>query len=182
MTVNNVWIAKKSEYRLILITTGICIAFVITALIWPEPSKETDPAEPEVGQATIFKLPPRPIQPLPPEEKEISKEPELQTRDIDTPSVEPVKVAKPSPVVKQTPIAKTPRHGFYIQVAAFKDPARARAQAGKLRQNGWKVDIVIKGGDMHAVWVGPWQSRTDADKGKARLLKELNLKGFMINK
>ncbi|MFQ5356133.1 MAG: SPOR domain-containing protein [Mariprofundaceae bacterium] len=182
MTINNAWIAKKHEYRLILIAAGICIAFVIIALIWPEPSKETDLARSETNHSPVFKIPPRPTQPLTPVEKDISKKSESQTVVSETPSVKPAKIAKPPPVTNQPPPRPPLQHGFYVQVGSFNDPARARKQAAKLRLAGWNVNIVIKNSGMHAVRVGPWQSRTNADKSKARLLKEFKLKGFIVNK
>jgi len=52
----------------------------------------------------------------------------------------------------------------------------------KLLKAGWIISIVKKGKDLHAVWVGPWSSRPEADRAKARLMDTLKMQGFIIRK
>jgi len=73
-------------------------------------------------------------------------------------------------------------HGYYIQSGAFQDPLKARKWQAKLQKQGWKATIVDKNGGLHAVWLGPWPSRADADKAKIHLMRTLRIQGFIIKK
>jgi len=170
MTEHHPWMANSSEYRLILIAAAFCLFVVIVALLWPQPDQQPTSFATE-GKQT-FTIPPKPVT--------VKSQPPAQA--IRTPP-------KAEPVVRPAVSPKSAReirnisgHGYFIQAGAFQDPARAKKRQSMLRTSGWNVSIVNKGKGLHAVWLGPWSSRAEADRAKSRLIRIHKIQGFIIRK
>jgi len=201
MTEHDSIMSNRSEYRWILVAALICIIVVVAALAWPQ--SDLEPVALPAGARQVFRIPPKPAvkpqtstkkvseQAVP---KEVSTIPSPVAREPDKKprrrqqgikgSVAHAHHSKPLKI-KSTAIQEsrqTPGHGYFIQVGAFHYLARAKMLQAKLLKSGWIISIVKRGKDMHAVWVGPWPSRPDADKAKVRLLHSLKIQGFIIRK
>lgn len=88
------------------------------------------------------------------------------------------KTKSPPPVKK--PIAIT--DGFYVQLGAFHESARAQGLADQLKRNGWTTVIASKPNGLHAVWVGPKKTRSEAEKLRKAIHLKLKNKGFIVHK
>jgi len=194
--------SNRSEYRWILVAASICIVVVVAALIWPQSDQEsvTPPAE----ARQVFRIPPKPAHVKPqastkkvreqtvpegkstipsPVARKPDKEPRRKQRGITGSVVHSHRSKRRG--IKSTAIQEarsTPGHGYFIQVGAFHYLARAKMLRAKLLKSGWVISIVKKDKDLHAVWVGPWSSRPEADRAKARLISTLKIHGFIIRK
>jgi len=72
------------------------------------------------------------------------------------------------------------KHGYYVQAGAFKDTARAKKLANLLQHAGWHVQVILKDHELHAVLVGPWSTRNQAQSTKLQLAHKNKIKGFII--
>jgi len=89
-------------------------------------------------------------------------------------------VIKPASKViksKSTPIITK---GFYVQLGAFGEKTRAQGFADNLIRKGWSVKIFTKKSGLHAVWVGPKKSHTEAAKLLKNIQLKLKQKGFIV--
>jgi cell division septation protein DedD len=84
----------------------------------------------------------------------------------------------PHPVKKHTAIAD----GFYIQLGAFHERPRAQGLADQLKRSGWAAVITTKPGGLHAVWVGPKTTRSEAEKLSKAIHRKFKNKGFIVHK
>jgi len=87
---------------------------------------------------------------------------------------------KPSspPVKNHAAIA----NGFYIQLGAFHERPRAQGLADQLKRSGWAAVITSKPGGLHAVWVGPKKTRSEAETLRNALHRKFKNKGFIVHK
>jgi len=87
--------------------------------------------------------------------------------------------AQPHVAAKKTSeIAK----GFYIQLGAFKERPRAQGLADQLKRKGWHTVVFTKQGGLHAVWVGPRKTNSEAERLLKSILLKLKNKGFIVQK
>lgn len=71
--------------------------------------------------------------------------------------------------------ATSPGGGYYVQVAALSSAAKAAEHAKRLADRGYPVGVSTApspAGQLHVVRVGPYASRTDAERMAARLRAE----------
>ncbi|RLL50564.1 SPOR domain-containing protein [Mariprofundus sp. EBB-1] len=108
-----------------------------------------------------------------------------------TPAViKPITQATPVTPVQTKHIAKKPTTiapkktvlapGFYVQLGAFDEKARAQGLADQLKRKGWSVKIATKKNGMHAVWIGPKSTKTEAETLLKTIHSKLKQKGFIV--
>jgi len=183
------WIAGVREYRMALIVAIAGSLALILLLIAPPsffPEQSTSGSKAGQSKATAYNLPQRPASatstdmetdqtPL----RKTGKHPAPQTKK----TVSPQNIPDHKPVVAVTrPLKSKNRlaYGYYVQVGAFKDAARARKLGNSLQHAGWHVQTVIKNHGLHAVLAGPLQTRKKAESAKLKLAKRSGIKGFII--
>jgi len=102
------------------------------------------------------------------------------------------KTAPVKPLLKTAPVTKaaskviksksTPiiTKGFYVQLGAFGEKTRAQGFADNLILKGWSVKVFTKKSGLHAVWIGPKKSHTEAEKLLRNIQLKLKQKGFIV--
>ncbi len=85
-------------------------------------------------------------------------------------------------LMKGKPASSGP--AFFVQTGSFQKQADALALSGKLKGKGYasrveSVDIPGKG-TWHRVYAGPYVSRSEAEKAKARIDAQLKISGLII--
>jgi len=91
------------------------------------------------------------------------------------PSSKPAQTSRPASTQKTSLT-----HGFYVQLGAFQERPRARNFVQQLNKNGWSARIINKKNGLHAVWVGPKTSRSQAEQLAKSIHSKLKYKGFII--
>lgn len=69
--------------------------------------------------------------------------------------------------------------GYYIQAAAFKRRVIVDANQERLNEKGYET-VVITRPYIYALWVGPYETRTDAKAAKETLLNDFKMDGYLI--
>ena len=69
---------------------------------------------------------------------------------------------------------------LYVQVGAFKEVKGAKIIYEKMRKRYKRAQIMPKSG-YYAVWVGPVQSKSEAETLKRQILKRYKIKGFITS-
>ncbi len=73
--------------------------------------------------------------------------------------------------------------GYYVQLGAFQQRARARGLADQLRRHGWHAVVVVaRAGGLHAVWAGPNRTRAAAESQQAAIQRKLRKRGFIVRR
>lgn len=187
------WQASANEHRIAWIVACCSIATIFLASVWPElfnlkpisPAPESVQVEgsPSAQQEPRFTTP----------TKEPSRIINKQTQNkSDTNREKTVAVVKKiKPVINKSPPQKTtktkPGKGtvvsgsYYVQTGAFKEKALAQKLVGKMKKHGWDAVIVPKSG-LHAVWVGPKNSRDGIEGLQKSINNTLKIKGFIVQK
>ncbi len=143
----------------------------------PSEARKSSESAPRPGHAS---------RPLPPEPAPAAK-PSAASSAAASPSRQ---TAQPKPGTRPKPVRASASRsgtravspGFYVQVGAFRDPARARALAGRLKRRGFSARIVAKAGGLHAVWAGPRSSRSEAETLKNSIQLKAGLSGFIVQR
>jgi len=109
------------------------------------------------------------------------------TRPEQTPIPPQTKHASQTPhITQQKPQARHTQQvtlgkgSLFVQVGAFQERSKAKAMHQAMHQSYRRVKIVLKKG-LHAVWVGPVQSRKEAETLKRDILKKHKIKGFIVS-
>ncbi|NWF36842.1 SPOR domain-containing protein [Mariprofundus sp. KV] len=181
------WQASVMEHRAAWIVAACCLLLILTASLKPDLFTPS----PEQANETVTKL-----------ERAKSQAKHLPAAIIEEPEqiepepvVEPVNpgtvVAPAKPVVKQevakkpvlkaTPSADEPGSGYYVQLGAFKERPRAQGLIDQLKRHGWSGVLSQKNNGFYAVWAGPEQQRTEADKLQIAIEKKMKTKGFIVH-
>jgi cell division septation protein DedD len=127
-----------------------------------------------------------------------SSQPAAQPVPKPTPEPAP-KPAAPAPAVKPAPPAPVPASkpaaaavkahpvpvasipaGYYVQLGSFKNTEGAASLAKKAATRHWSSYVAPRPGGLHAVWIGPYHTRTEADQAKQKLHKEMGIPGFVV--
>lgn len=95
---------------------------------------------------------------------------------------ENVKPATKSPTSTTVPAPAAATRGYFVQVGAFRDKAHAETLKKRLTSHHWPSLIQLKKGHMHAVWVGGYASKAEAEKAKAKLAAQEKLPGFITSR
>ena len=87
-------------------------------------------------------------------------------------------IDKPKPAAKTEQIAG----GFYVQLGAFKEYPRALGLADQIKRKGWHSIISPTKGGLHAVLVGPKQTRNEAETLLKSIQGRIKNKGFIVHR
>ena len=89
----------------------------------------------------------------------------------------------PAPTSEPTPEPTSEQvvRGYYAQLGAFHEQARAQGMADQLKHHGWHAVIATTQGGLHAVWVGPKAARSDAEALLKSIQRKINTKGFIVH-
>lgn len=92
-------------------------------------------------------------------------------------------IEKPHPVVKKTPdkISIQTADGYYVQLGAFKEKARAQGQVDQLKHFGWNAIVYRKSNALFAVWAGPKANRSDAQSLRKAIEVKMKSRGFIVH-
>lgn len=92
---------------------------------------------------------------------------------------EPVVESKPSPPPAEASRSGEPSgSGYWIQILATKDEAKAREFRDQVSGKGFPAHLFEDGG-YHKIQVGPYQERDRADRVNADISRTFNLKGWV---
>jgi DedD protein len=195
------WIAKAAEYKMALGIAVVCTVIILISLLWPKPKpaptisaiNSTPPAShvytaPSSAPAPATAPVPAPqttTTPPPPSSSPMEKE--LAAKPLFPPATAtPAPKAQALPAPKPAAPAANPNTavslpaGWYVQLGSFQDKQRAIALAGKVEDKHWQSRIAPRPGGLHAVWVGPYPTRTAAEKAKLTLKKDIGISGFPV--
>lgn len=172
--------ASRQEHRTAWMVAVVCMGLIATVLIWPGLFSSDEPAkgrQATAPQHKTYRLPQKAVpskKPAPP-----------VTTPRPVPAAQPEKRAAAKKQVAGKSPPKTPAHtwtgGYYIQLGAFKDRAKAKALVERVRKSGWSAHIEPRN-HLHAVWSGPMTSREKAVQRLQQINKAMHIKGFIIHK
>lgn len=180
MANSNHWQASLGEHRTAWIIACCCIATIFLASVWPDlfSFKSTAPTSESQGHdqqesrfATPEKQTSRTIKKQPQQALTANKKSTAvagKKNQTQTLEAEPKKVAAAS-------------GNYYVQAGAFKEKTLARKLASRINRHGWNAAIVPKSG-LHAVWVGPKNSRSGIENLQKSIHRTLNIRGFIVQK
>jgi len=184
------WIASGREHRLALLIAvagSLVLVLLLVKPSWFLTGQTVSDSKTHQSKTTAYSLPPKPERGSPtdkgtnqaPALHKTGKQPNPQAKKIASP--EKILDHKPAMAVTQ-PLKDKNRlvHGYYVQVGAFKDVARAKKLANSLQHAGWHVQVIFKDHALHAVLVGPWPTRNQAQSTKLQLAYKNKVKGFII--
>jgi len=181
------WIASGREHRLALIIAVAGSLVLILLLVkpsWFPAGQSISDNRTDQAKTTAYSLPPKPERDLSadmgtnqaPALHKTGKQPNPQIKK--TP---PVKVVSHRPPSLAAEDRNGLKHGYYVQVGAFKDVVKAKKLVKSLQHAGWHVQTVIRKKALHAVLAGPFQTRIKAESAKVKLAKQSGVKGFIVS-
>jgi len=190
------WIASHREIRWATAVAVLCALLVGTALFWPAPSPQQADSNEAAPVRMRVQAPPQqpsvniPAQPVvaatedPVAEQQPAPRSAAAPLPITKPVTQPVTKAAPPPAKKSVASAPAPTtaglsRGFFVQVGSFRDKSHAEALKKRLENHHWPVRIQLKKGSLHAVWVGGYASKAEAEKIKTQLASQEKLAGFI---
>jgi len=185
------WVASGREHRLAVMIAVAGLLVLVLLLVkpsWFPAGQSISDNRADQTKTTAYNLPPKP---------ERGSSAEVETNQAPAPH----KTGKhPTPQTKKTPSVKAVshhrpslakgqhmkdgnglKHGYYVQVGAFKDVAKARKLANSLQHAGWHVQTITKKNALHTVLAGPLPTRIKAENAKLKLAKQSGLKGFIVS-
>jgi len=182
--------AGVREYRLALIVAiagSLVLVLLLVAPTWFLTEQTVSDSKADQPKTTAYSLPVRPVQ-APSVDMKTNRMPaphttEKQpvTRTKKTPSSKIAPSHQPAPSTdRHMKGGNELKHGYYVQAGAFKDTARAKKLANSLQHAGWHVQVIPKDHALHAVLVGPWPTRNQAQNNKLQLARKNKIKGFII--
>jgi len=184
------WVAGIREYRLATVS-AIAVSLLLVLLLvkpsWFLP-EQTHVANKAV-QPKIYSLPVKVIRNNPNGNKKITQTPVpriVEKRSAPkTGKIPPVKTTVRHPpsrtTNRQMENGNGLKYGYYVQVGAFKDTAKAKKMAALLQHSGWHAQIISKKNNLHAVLAGPLKTRKKAEKAKLKLARQSGIKGYIIS-
>lgn len=123
---------------------------------------------------------PKPAQPAPaPKPTAPAPQPAPAPKPATKAPAPSVKAPAPSAQPRAVPVASIPA-GYYIQLGSFKNRDGAEALAKKAASKHWSAYVAPRPGGLHAVWIGPYRKRAEADQNKPKLHKDLGISGFVV--
>lgn len=181
--------AGVREYRLALIVAvagSLALVLLLVVPSWFFTGQTISDSKTDQPNVTAYNLPTRPVQ-APSADIKTNRTPALHptekqpvTRTKKTPPKTTASIHQPvSPIDHHIKDRNEFKHGYYVQVGAFKNAARAKKLAKSLQHAGWHVQVIPKNA-LHAVLVGPWATRDQAKNTKLQLTHRNKIKGFII--
>jgi len=180
------------EHRTAWVIASLCLLLVAIVSLKPDlfeftskPEPITQSRAPEVATTMSEEIPI--AEPVKEAQKETVPVP-VKPAVIDAQLTRVAPVAKKDPPVKSPPPVKpaaakipiSPATGFYIQLGAFKERARAQGQVDQLRLHGWDAVIYRKKNNFFAVLAGPRSTRSDAATLQKSIERKMKSKGFIV--
>jgi len=169
------WQASLLEQRMAWGIAACCIILVVLASARPEWFDFSGPKQKQV--ATL--VPSEPTKHASAHQRKMH----IQKAKKPTRVSPPAKAPTVHQTDKPTPAAKTEHisGGFYVQLGAFKEHPRARGLADQIKRKGWHSVILPTKGGLHAVLVGPKQTRNEAEKLLKSIQGRIKKKGFIVH-
>lgn len=96
-----------------------------------------------------------------------------------TPATPTPASSAPAAQLRPVPVASIPA-GYYVQLGSFKSQKGAAELAKKAASKHWSSYVAPRPNDLHAVWIGPYRTRPEADKAKLQLHKDMGISGFVV--
>jgi len=169
------WQASLPEQRTTWGIAACCIILVFLASARPEWFEFPVPAP---QQQIVKKVQPK---------KPLRAPPVIQHHQVET----QLKMHKIQPKPKKPSATVTPKApasdtvsivgGFYVQIGAFHERPRAQRLTDQLKRKGWKAVISVRKSGLYAVWIGPKQTRSSAEKLLKTIQRKLKSKGFIVH-
>jgi len=172
------WQASLLEQRMAWGIAASCIMLVLLASSRPEWFDFSTPQPKQAAKQTAAAHPAAQLRKTP--VKKIHTKPHAIHPKQTTTAHAKTKTKStqtPVPVKKSPPISS----GFYVQLGAFQERPRAQGLADQIKRKGWRVVITTKKDGLHAVWVGPRKTRSEAEKLLNAIYLKLKNKGFIIH-
>jgi len=184
------WQASQTEQRTAWSLAGFCMIVVLIASLHPQwfDFPRIDNNSSSQQSSNIYPTEPRHHMTQP----EAPQKPANHHREKEAtpPAASPPSAETKSPVTAKPNMAKQmvhpsqalpaqPAAGYYIQLGAFKEYARAQGLADRLSHLGWPSQIIVRG-QLHAVWAGPASTRAKAKQLQQAIAAKLRNKGFII--
>jgi rare lipoprotein A len=97
------------------------------------------------------------------------------------PRFAPEAISQLAPVAAPQPMPAIDQRGYFLQAGSFADLGNAHAFRDKLRDLGpvSVTAVQVNGAEYYRVMVGPWASRTEAERAQGRLI-EAGTKAIVI--
>lgn len=179
------WMAGIREWRTALLISILCMAAITVAVLRPNLFSARDTKTTAQSHYQI----PKPAVPAQHQQAAVkdvqttaAKEQAPATKHV---AVKPATKAPSHLSSSSTPTApvipEPQAHGYYLQLATFRERTLAEKLVAKLARTGLHTQMVEKS-SMHAVWVGPWATRKQADSAKDEIYRKTGLKGFVTRK
>ncbi|RMG90988.1 MAG: hypothetical protein D6703_06400 [Zetaproteobacteria bacterium] len=185
--------ASLRERRVAAIVAGACLMLIATLAIRPDLIRSTHTSAGQRASEQILPLQPTADNPPAITEPEASPTPKMEEAKAvpsnpetvnpsvtHPPKIEPDKSLKQASEPTRKMRASPAPPGYYVQVGAFSDVARARALQKKIMQRGWPARLIEKGGSLMAVVIGPYDSRQKAAGKQQEIMRTFRLKGYPI--
>lgn len=180
---------REHRFALLIAVAGsLVLVLLLVKPSWFLTGQTVSDSKTHQSKTTAYSLPPKPERGSP-TDKGINQAP--APHKAEKHSIAQVKIIPPVKAVSpRQPSSATDRHikdrnglkhGYYIQVGAFKDVAKAKKLADSLQHAGWHVQTITKENALHAVLVGPLQTRIKAESTKLKLAKQSKVKGFIVS-
>jgi len=188
------WQASQMEQRAAVIIAACCIIMVFAASLrpqwfdisWPEfdsrqssDSQVVEPLQQEPLQPLVETAPTAPQSAVTPAQTSPQRAAAAPAPVISPATTLPASI-KPV-VTRRPPLAKpSVTTGYYVQLGAFKEQARAKGLADRLSHLGWPSHIIVRG-QLHAVWAGPATTREKAEQLQKAIAAKLGNEGFIFH-
>lgn len=180
------WQASQTEHRAAWIIVACCIITVMVASFRPQwfyfsqlltataPAQSDNTDLPAVPQPATIAMPEE-LTPPP----AVAPSPPPAHAPVAKPTVLPKTRSKTITTQAATPARAEPDAGYYVQLGAFKESARAKGLTDRLSHLGWQSHIIVRG-SLHAVWAGPTTTRSQAEQMQKAIAAKLHNQGFII--
>lgn len=104
---------------------------------------------------------------------------------VQRPAPTPVQLPEPTPVQlpEPTPATAGETPGFYVQLGAFSENARAEGLASRVRSAGFDAFVqraVMQNGTLYRVRIGPIAERAAADTLAARVSRAVSERAVVV--
>jgi cell division septation protein DedD len=175
------WMAGMREWRAALLISILCMAAITVAVLRPNLFSAHDTKR--VAQSH-HQVPTKPVPPAQHQQATVKNDVQSPAPKAEAATTQPA-ATKPAPATASPPrkaVATPPQtHGYYIQLATFRERTLAEKLVAKLAHIGLHTQLVEKKG-MYAVWAGPWATRKEADSAKDGIYRKTGMKGFITQK
>ncbi|EAU55111.1 SPOR domain-containing protein [Mariprofundus ferrooxydans] len=181
------WQASQTEQRTAWVIVTCCIITVMVASFRPQwfdfsqllttttPVQNDSSDLPAVPQPATIDLP----EPTPTPPVVAAPSPSPAHTPVAKPTTRPTSRSKTITTQAATPARSEPGAGYYVQLGAFKESARAKGLTARLSHLGWQSHIIVRG-SLHAVWAGPTTTRAQAEQLQKAIAAKLHNQGFII--